>query len=368
MSRGLAIAHTMTDVRTLLFCQLVLGAIIAFGPTINDPNRIAGLAGTAVSMVISAAVIFASDRREVKLGLLAIVATAITLLAYRNADPVGIRSPLAEIGVPLMAADTADRLLPRHLLGLAAGPPALFLAGLAWHRPHPLWLRSVWLLSAALGVAAIGFSDSRDAWIAAVAGGAALMCSAFVARRCAVLLFAASISAAAGLATLVSFGEDVSLQGREQLWVIGLRHVAANPLFGLGYGGLSDLYRQETPGAGTNAHSLVVQVLGDFGAIGLIVLALTVVDSVRSAISDERLSRAAFGGFFGCLVFVLVAGMAESIIDATQQYPGTDVTIVLPLLFVVLAIPLRRGALTKSESTDGSRATQRKTRDRRPPS
>ena len=124
----------MAAVRTLLFCQLVFGAIIAVGPTINDANRVAGLASVAVSIVISSAIALTSDRRELKLGLLALMTTALTFLAFRYADPSSIRSRLAEIGAPLMAADAANQLLPPHLLGLAVGPPALFLAALVSHR------------------------------------------------------------------------------------------------------------------------------------------------------------------------------------------------------------------------------------------
>lgn len=328
--------------RTLLGCQAVLAALIAFGPTVDDANRVAGLLSVLVSLLISGAIMSIATRREAKLGLLALTTVAITLIAYRNADPAGIRSPLAALGTPLMAKDAATALLPPHLLGLAVGAPTVFLAAIVFQRQHPLWLRAIWMLGAVLGGLALLLSDSRDAWVAAAASCAVLVCTAFLRGRRAILVAAIVVSVVAGLVVVGTLGDDVSLKQREHLWRIGLAHVAANPLTGVGYGGLAALFAREAPGIGTNAHSLVVQVLGDFGLLGLAALVAAVVGSLRAAVSDPRSSATAFRGFIASIVFVLVAGMAESIIDATQRFPRGDVTIVLPLLFAVLAVPLSR--------------------------
>ena len=331
-------------VRTLVFSQVALAIIVAVGPTANTANRIAGIASIAVSLVISAGIAMLSRRRELLLGLLAVVAIGITYLAFRYADPVGIRSPLAQAGVGLMARLPAERILPRHLLGLAAGPPALFLAALVIHRGHPVWLRVLWLGGAAAGAGAIILSDSRDTWIAAAAGVAVLALSALVRRRGVLILVAVALAAAAAFAVVSTIGDDVSLRQREDLWRIGLRHVAASPLFGVGYGGLGAILQREAPGVGTNAHNLVVQTLADFGVLGFIVLTLLAVRSAGAAVRDATTSSAAFRGYAACLTFLGVAGMAESLIDATRAFPTGEVTIVVPLLFAVLAVPVVRAS------------------------
>lgn len=324
-----------------MLCQLLFAAIIAFGPTIDQANRVAGLASVAASIVVSVAAAAISTGRELKLGILAVITTVLAIFALPYSDGQVPRSPVAAIGVGFMGAGGAEtRLLSPHIVGLAIGVPALFLISLVFHSGHPLWLRVLWFLTAAAGGVVVGLSDSRDALIAAATGLLVLMLSFVFKRRGFMLMVCTLAIAAAGLAALLFFGDDPALRGRAEVWNRALRALADTPVFGLGYGGLSGLYRREIPAVGTNAHNLFIQSAADFGLVGLSGLLLLVACSVRAAVVDACVSPALFRGFVASVAFVGVAGMAESIVDMTQRFPKADVTIVVPLLFVVLARPL----------------------------
>lgn len=326
----------------LLLCQVLFGAIIAFGPTINHANRVAGLASVAVSIIVSSATASISTNRELKLGILALVTTVLALFALPYTDGQVLRNPVAVAGAPLMATTADARLLSPHILGLAAGAPALLLISLVFHPAHRSWLRALWLLGAIVGLGIIGLSDSRDAAIAAASGVLALSASFYIKRRGVLVLICGLLILVAGLGTLFISAIDANLRVRGELWVLALQFLSDNPAFGLGYGGLSSIYHRALPTIGTNAHNLWIQTAADFGAIGLIALMLTAVFSVRISVVDTRVSPALFRGFVATATFLGVAGMAESIVDMTQRYAFADVTIVVPLLFVVLAMPLLR--------------------------
>lgn len=324
----------------LLFCQGLFGVIVAIGPGVDNANRVAGLASVSVSIIVSSSVAVTSTRRELKLGILAVITTALAVLALPYCDGQVLRNPGALSGAFLMAASDENRLLSPHIVGLTMGAPTLFLTSLAFHKAHPIWLRLVWTLGAATGMALIGLTDSRDAAIATASGLLVLVFSLVFKHRGVVALFCGLAIAAAGLVTLFIFGEDPSLRQREQLWGIALRALVDSPLLGLGYGRLGAMYRAEFPAIITNAHNLIVQTAADFGGIGVMALALAVVSSLRAAVVETVVSPAMFRGFMASLTFVVVAGMAESVVDMAQRFAAADVTIVVPLMFAVLAVPL----------------------------
>jgi O-antigen ligase len=336
----------------LLAGELGLGIIILAGPA-DGPNRLAGLTSLGFTMIVSGFVATAGRAREYKLGLLSCTTVFIAAMALPSADPVGIRSPLAQGAATVFAIGFREHAVPRHLVGLAAGVPTLFLVALTGYKRHLRWLRVLWLGMAITGGLIVLASDSRVAWVAVAAGCVSLVVPAVVGSRAIAGLAALAAVVCAGFAVGHWLGGDVSLIGREQLWRLGLHRVTASPLLGLGFGGLAAVYREELPEVGTNAHNLVIQTLGDFGLAGLVVVLSLMVWSCAAAFSPH-LPQATFAGFLASFVYLVVAGMAESIVDATQTFATTSITIVLPLMFAVLAVPLstsqgRREVTSKSE-------------------
>lgn len=276
----------------LLLCQLLFGALVAFGPTIDDANRIAGLVSIAIVVVVSSAVASISTSREPKLGLLALTTIVVAAVALPYTDGHALRGMAASTGASLMAANDETRLLSPHILGLAVGAPALFLASLVIHADRRSWLRGLWLLGAVSGVAIVGLSDSRDAAIATAGGMLVIGASRFTKRRGTLLLGCGILVAAAGLGTVLVLDTDAALRERRELWSLAMRFIADSPVGGLGYGGLSGIYHREFPGFATNAHNLFIQTAADFGLIGVTALILTVMVHLRRSNGSMRRSSA----------------------------------------------------------------------------
>jgi O-antigen ligase len=245
-----------------------------------------------------------------------------------------------------------------NILGaaFAVGLP-LSLGALAGRR----WERCLAAVAVTLLLAALFFTLSRTAWLAALAG-ATVTGLAFPSGprwRRGALVFALGGALVALLLALFAAGQvrpgwlfRDSLDPRADMRRVGLALFRENPLTGVGPGQYVSRYAEHGgayPFAAVHSHNLAVQVAAEYGLIGLTVgtLALVAVTTglLRVYRSGEARRRRAGAVAAGALAAFLVDGLAES----PHLFPE-----VLLVLAVALALALRE--LPADDAAERARA------------
>lgn len=231
--------------------------------------------------------------------------------------------------LPVLGNNLARLILPLPVLAW----------GLVVYTRMPL--RALWSVFAAIGCVTVLATGSRTSSIALAVGIGTYVITARGSRirltAIAVALFLASAVAFTWTPTSGSFLSGTVLSGRTQVWEAVID--GGNPVVGYGYGGL-------TLDGDRSAHNLVLGAWADFGAIGVGLLAAAVVNSVGASVRSLREASAGSQRFIAaaslaCLTSLLVAGLAEAMLDSTITLPGgLRGPAVSPILFCVLAMPL----------------------------
>jgi O-antigen ligase len=302
--------------------------VVAFALLVAD--RVAAVAVIAVSAAGAALLIAATDQRDaVRDGLRTVVAS------HQGNELIAIGAAVG-VGVGLLVA--AVGLIERH----AVRPQALTFSR---RRASSLGL-------SALLVAVIAFT---------AAGG-----FSFVSREWAQFKTPKGPSSLAGANALQRL-QDVTGNGRYQLWQAAAREGDANPLTGTGAGTFKFWWAQHgvlSGGYVEDAHSLYVQAFGELGYPGLVlivglvalVLGTGIARAIRTTEPEQRLAVA--GATAGAAAFAVAAAF-----EWIWLIP------VLPLAFFVLAgvvgtpsVALDGPALHLAATADAPRV-----RRRRPP-
>jgi exopolysaccharide production protein ExoQ len=154
-----------------------------------------------------------------------------------------------------------------------------------------------------------------------VASGFAVLAFLFFASN----MISQQTAGAMGNAAAMGRSEDVnSLTGRLPLWEELLTWVSKRPMLGYGYMAfwdperveyLSETLKWEIP----HAHNIPIDVMLDFGVIGLILFVVAVIAAVLECSRSYALTRKLeYAVLFGILINAIVNGMAESLF----KFPG----------------------------------------------
>lgn len=213
-----------------------------------------------------------------------------------------------------------------------AAPVGAFLLGRRWLRPaDPTQAPLMTFVGLALLLLAMAVS-SRTGTVAGLFAVAAIVLARYRARRALQFVALVSVFVAPVALALVplmagdSLAEaDISVLQRTSAAIIGFSELRAHPVLGVGFGAFGFAYagsgeaavegierlltvvlEQQAQGAAlANPYNLVVRVAAETGGLGLLVLALFVLQLVQNLVSGSISSRAAA---LGVLTF-LVAGI-----------------------------------------------------------
>lgn len=195
----------------------------------------------------------------------------------------------------------------KYQYGYMLQASAVLLVALAVERGRRARARAGLLVLAAAMIAGLGFSTSR---VSIVALAITLFLFGAFERRVGAILFgllapvavvAAVPAAREAFANFLDYGA-VADQGRLWVWDATLEAVAANPLFGGGYGLFGGLWFLGVGVRSTTAHSGMLAILGTLGICGLLVFLVLLLFLVR-----EGRRQAAEAGENRGLVHALLA-------------------------------------------------------------
>jgi O-Antigen ligase len=179
-----------------------------------------------------------------------------------------------------------------NALGIFVGIGVLLAAGLAL--AAPTWPTRVAALAPLVVLApALLLTSSRGAWMAVVAGSAALALGRGPGLRRVVLALIGLVAAAFAVAVVVVSGDlgRVVSENRLRYWEIAWSDFRDNPVLGSGSGSFGNYLLTHDPTApfSRTAHSLYLQSLAELGPLGLaLVLAAVAVPFVALALARRR--------------------------------------------------------------------------------
>ncbi len=218
------------------------------------------------------------------------------------------------------------------------------LAGRRWER----WPAAV---TVALLLAALFFTLSRTAWVAALAGAAVTGLGLLSGRRWRRAALALGLGGALVALALALFAAGHvrpawlfrdSLDPRADMRRVGLALFRENPLTGVGPGQYVSRYAEHGgayPFAAVHSHNLVVQVAADYGLLGLgagaLALAATAAVLLRAYRSGEAERRRTSAVAAGALAAFLVDGLAES----PHLFPEVLLVLAVPLALALRELP-----------------------------
>lgn len=235
-------------------------------------------------------------------------------------------------------------------LGGIAGHPILLamLAGVALViEVTPIGRARLWPLHAAMAVAALGLSQSRTGWGAALLGLLLLYCPD---RRPALLSRALALSSLPVLGTglllltpgavdsatsALTSDEVATLHGRTVPWEIGLRAFGQSPLTGWGprfYHDVGSL----SGGAFSHGHSQLIHTLATAGLLGAAALLCFLAIVLRAA---HRARRDSCGLTMALSVMTLVFCVTE----VPLRSDGLSPNVLLAFLLITVVTITRRG-------------------------
>ena len=174
-----------------------------------------------------------------------------------------------------------------------------------------------------LGLVALGLSQSRAAWLGALAGLAAL--AAYGAARRLVLIGVPLILALSAPLTIPRLSApDLGFENpRGEIWGDAWGHFLERPLTGVGIDNFALLASPQEGVLGSptpqHAHSLYLNaalemgVLGLAGVVGLIAIGLLAAHRIGAGARGDR--RALGAGLVGSIVALAVAGVLDSTMD-----------------------------------------------------
>lgn len=324
---------------TLILTELVLATLVC-ATAVNDLNRGAGLLTLGVTLALTLLMGMSCPTRPVVVAASTVLlgcAATVALVMVPEGSFRGVFGAHLPFSLPRVAPPGGVFVHP-NLVGLVAMPASLSAMGLALH----LGGRWRWWLLAAAYCACIAIITSATAAWSLVAGLAVLLLSLTRVRDQLTLV---SLLAVVGVA---SAGVALNLQNRSFLeripvWSAAIQHVLAAPLLTPGYGSFGYNSFPSIQGNLT-AHSLLLQLLVDSGPIGLsaVIAALFVSfrHAKRLAPVPGRTMAFLYGTFLAEAVALLVAGGAESVIETTMPHDAGYLTLVSPIPFFVLALPM----------------------------
>jgi len=356
---------------------------LTLGPAYDDRNRTAGLFSVAFSLtlVLLASVMSARSR----ITTLAVITTvgvfaatvAVALIPPNALDDNASKWGLSRVVLdlwPHFSAPTIVGIAP--LFGLRGQMPANtvgFLAALAPPAAISLaaTLRSrtaaaYWIAVCALGALAVLATGSRGAALSAAVG----VIVSVLAVRGYRWTYIATVVATTMVLVLgwlaLNNADDPDLfgrQGRLGIWFVALYYAAAEPLHGLGYGVFTHL----DPGY-FNAHNAYLETLLDFGVLGLAAVISALVSSFRAAArlseSDSRSVRVVGVTAVACLSALAVSAQFDSVIGMPIPLVNGTVSILMPLPFVLIALPFGLRGHALSGPTQMPRPTPTRERDK----
>ncbi len=334
--------------RTPIDLPLVALLVVEGVATISSWNiglsapAFAGIVATALMLPVA---LLALRHRPDLTALVAVVpviglaAISLWTLAWRRVDWVLAGGP----GLPPVR-------LPNEVtqFGLVTVPPFVLLAtlplALVVTRPGlRRWL--VWMLLA-LCLPLTLVSGSRSAWIAFGVAGAAMAASSLGELRVLLRLSPRRIAAAAALLVVGAVGiayvaprltQTSSLVYRGRLWDATLHVWSADPLLGIGPGGMGYARQAIAPLVQPHSHDVPLGILGDAGLLGL---ALAVVLFIRFAWVVRPRQGHSLGGR---AAFAVLVGISVGFLtDDLTFLPNMNL-----LLVLLVALALRdAGAVT----------------------
>ncbi len=326
-----------SDRRLSLEAALVVAPVLPLFLALADPNLVPSAAlrwGALLALAVAALFALASVYRQWQewLALVRAVeghlsrATVLPPTMPRvqgvGSHPNVLGAALA-VGLPLALGTLAGRGRQRYL---AAGTVALVLA-------------------------ALFFTLSRTAWIAALAGAAVTGLGLLSGRRWRRAALALGLGGALVAVLLVLFATGQarpgwlfrdSLDPRADMRRVGLALFRENPLTGVGPGQYVSRYAEHGgayPFAAVHSHNLVVQVAADYGLLGLgagaLALAATAAVLLRIYRSGTVEGRRAAAVAAGALAAFLVDGLAES----PHLFPDVLLVLAVPLALALRELP-----------------------------
>lgn len=143
-----------------------------------------------------------------------------------------------------------------------------------------------------------------------------------------------------------------TLTGRTEVWQVAWSSVTENPTLGLGFYsghrlGLANLPNFENQ---SNLDSTWLELLVDVGALGTVPLALFMLGGSAAVIIVQRLS----GRERTWLAFVLVYGLAISLVNPTLQLPGMNCTLIVASALICAGVVERHKDPQPAEATTRS--------------
>jgi O-antigen ligase len=236
--------------------------------------------------------------------------------------------------------------------GVLAMTATVALPRLARLPAQAWWLGPAWII----GLAALGLTQVRGAWIGFAAGALAAVAGlgrrGLIAAAALVVLVPALVLGLPGVgARFRTIGDAADETTRDRLAMLeaGRRLVVEHPLTGVGPGQLKHVYAQVAPPEAlrrstSHLHNTPLQILAERGVVGLAAwLAIFAAFFVRGMAILRRLPREAAGdralvlGSLAAVVAFLVAGLFE------YSFGDTEVLLVAMAL-MALPFALRAGA------------------------
>jgi O-antigen ligase len=308
----------------------------------------------ALFVLVNALSDAATARRFATWLLLAVTVTAVLAIVQVAACPgPGAAAPSSALVGKLLRKCARARgfySIYMTLGGVLAMTATMVLPRLARLPAQAWWLGPAWLV----GLAALGLTQVRGAWIGFAAG--ALAAVGGLGRRgllvagVLVVLVPALVLGLPGVgARLRTIGDAADATTRERLAMLeaGRRLAVDNPLTGVGPGQLKHVYAQVAPPEAqrrstSHLHNTPLQILAERGLVGLLAwLGIFAAFFVRGIASLRRLPREPAGdralvlGSLAALVAFLVAGLFE------YSFGDTEVLLVA---MAIMALPFALSA------------------------
>jgi O-antigen ligase len=233
--------------------------------SLDRPQSILEVQRAMLYAVGLAAVLLLVRRGSVSamLGGVAAACTVIALIALADADAdapdVGLERPVGYA----------------NALGMLAVAGALLLVGLASRmrgRARRWWVALLGPL-----VAVIALSGSRGAWLALLVGVVAGVRWSTARRSSAVVIVLLASVMLVSVGAVDAIGRGTSVGARLEFWTAAWSSATDNAVRGAGAGSFERVWSQLGPEgvSARNAHNLYVETLAELGAVGLVLLVLT---------------------------------------------------------------------------------------------
>ena len=199
-----------------------------------------------------------------------------------------------------------------NALGIFVGIGVLLATGLALAAPS--WpARAAVLAPLVLLLPALLLTSSRGAWMAVVAGSAALALVRGPVARTALLAVVGLLAAAFAFAVVVVTGDlrDIVSQNRLRYWEIAWSDFRDNPVLGSGSGSFGSYLLAHDPTApfSRTAHSLYLQSLAELGPLGLALVVAGVAVPIVALAGGRRRDPLVATAAAGYTAFVIHAGI-----------------------------------------------------------